>query len=439
MELMNSTATPLASMSVSPFETRLLPVIHGPKRGTLLIVDDEEGPRQSLRFVFKGEYDILIAKSGEEAIEVLEKNRHIDVVISDIRMTGISGIELLAALKKIEQDIQVIMLTAYETIETARAALRLGACDYLNKPFDIPAIRMAVAGALEKRLIARQLRKNTEQLSGLQQQIQDERIETSLHRTQGEIYASVIHDINNPLTIISCFSEMINTCIGELNQVEGENLTALRSQMAQITAQVNKCHDISHRYLGFLRQQNDEHVTVNVKQIFTDLRDLLKSHKEAQGHSFKIHEMPQDEYAEINGTDLIQILLNLIINAFQSAPGTAVELTATRLDKAMDTEIFIDTPSRRFINLEAFINRPPIIQIRVSDNGPGIPEEVLPRIFDSFFTTKPVGKGTGLGLGIVERLIRNADGVLHVDTKSGRGSDFTIYLPSGIVPCDVSH
>jgi len=418
-------------MSVSPFETRLLPVIIGPKRGTLLIVDDEVGPRQSLRFVFKGEYDILMAKSGEEAIDILEKNPLTDVVISDIRMTGISGIDLLAALKKIDQDIQVIMLTAYETIETARAALRLGACDYLNKPFDIPAIRTAVGAALEKRLIARQLRKNTEQLSGLQKQIQDERIETSLHRTQGEIYASVIHDINNPLTIISCFSEMINSCIGELNQVEGENLLALRSQMSQITAQVTKCHDISHRYLGFLRQQKDERVSVNVKQIFTDLGDLLKSHKEAQGHAFTIHKLTHDEYAEINGTDLIQILLNLIVNAFQCAPGTAVELAARRLDLPMDPEIFIETASRRFINLEAFVNRPPLMQISVTDNGPGIPENVLPRIFESFFTTKPIGKGTGLGLGIVERLIRNANGVLHVDTKPGRGTEFTIYLPSG--------
>ncbi len=424
---------PLASTSALPFETRLLPVINGPKRGTLLIVDDEEGPRQSLKVVFKGDYDILIAKSGEEGIETLRANPQTDVVISDIRMTGISGIDLLEALKKIDVDIQVIMLTAYETIETARAALRLGACDYLNKPFDIPAIRASVSGALEKRHLAKQLRINTEQLGGLHEQIQNERIETSIHRTQGEIYASVIHDINNPLTIISCFSEMINSCVGELQQIEGENLDTLRTHLAQITAQVGKCHDISHRYLGFLRQQKDDHHSVDVRQIFVDLRDLLRSHKEAQGHPLFIEDLDEDTYAQINGTDLIQILLNLIINAFQSAPGTAVNVSATLLNHALDYNFFQATPTRRFINLEEFANQSPLIEVIVSDNGSGIPAEVLPRIFESFFTTKPAGKGTGLGLGIVERLIRKAGGVLHVDSEMGRGTIFTIYLP-GVPP-----
>jgi signal transduction histidine kinase len=408
-------------------------VLTGPKRGTLLIVDDEEGPRQSLKIVFKGDYDILIAKSGEEAMETLRNNPRTDVVISDIRMTGISGIELLAALKKIDEDIQVIMLTAYETIETARAALRLGACDYLNKPFDIPAIRASVAGALEKRQIARQLRENTDRLDGLQEQIQNERIETSIHRTQGEIYASVIHDINNPLTIISCFSEMINTCIGQLQQVEGENLDTLRTHLAQITAQVSKCHDISHRYLGFLRQQKDDQFSVDVGQIFCDLRDLLRSHKEAQGHPLFIKDFHENAHARINGTDLLQILLNLVINAFQSQPGTAVSVAANRLTHALDFSNFRESPNRRFINLEAFANQSPLIEITVSDNGSGIPAELLPRIFEAFFTTKPIGKGTGLGLGIVERLIRKAGGVLHVDSEIGRGTLFTIYLPA-IIP-----
>ena len=420
---------PSASTSVSPFETRCLPVTQGPKRGTLLIVDDEEGPRQSLKIVFKGDYDILVAKSGEEGIELLRQNPQTDVVISDIRMTGISGIELLGALKEIDRDIQVIMLTAYETIETARSALRLGACDYLNKPFDIPAIRSSVAGALEKRQIAAQLRTNSEKLDGLQEQIQNERIETSMHRTQGEIYASVIHDINNPLTIISCFSEMINSCVGQLQQIEGENLETLRTHLAQITTQVGKCHDISHRYLGFLRQQKDDRFSVDLRQILVDLRDLLRSHKEAQGHPLFIRDLDVVTFAQINGTDLIQILLNLIVNAFQSAPGTAVNVTAAQLNHSLNYSVFRDTPTSRFINLKEFANQAPLIEIIVSDNGSGIPAAVLPRIFESFFTTKPIGKGTGIGLGIVERLIRKAGGALYVDTEMGHGTTFSIYLP----------
>ena len=117
---------------------------------TLLIVDDEEGPRQSLRIVFKNDYNVLLATNGADAI-AMAKSKPIDVAVCDIMMLGMSGVELLKELKSIDSSIEVIMLTAYETIETARQALRYGASDYLNKPFDIPTMRAAVAHAAQKR------------------------------------------------------------------------------------------------------------------------------------------------------------------------------------------------------------------------------------------------------------------------------------------------
>src|SRR6202050_2765069 len=112
-------------------------------RRTLLIVDDEEGPRQSLRVVFKDQYNLLMANDGPRAIELAKQNR-IDVAITDIRMVGMSGVELLEYLKAVDPGIEVIMLTAYETVDTLRFALRLGPCDYLHQPFDISAMRKAV-------------------------------------------------------------------------------------------------------------------------------------------------------------------------------------------------------------------------------------------------------------------------------------------------------
>ncbi len=83
-------------------------------RRTLLIVDDEEGPRQSLRVVFKSEYDLLLASDGATAIEMARKQK-VDAAILDIRMTGMSGIEVLQGLKTVDPHIEVIMLTAYKT------------------------------------------------------------------------------------------------------------------------------------------------------------------------------------------------------------------------------------------------------------------------------------------------------------------------------------
>src|SRR4051794_5965788 len=178
-----------------------LNAVKEPRRRKLLIVDDEEGPRQSLRVVFKNDYELLLADDGEVAIEMARVQK-IDAAILDIRMASMSGIDVLQGLKAVDPHIEVIMLTAYETIDTVRQALRLGACDYLNKPFDIPAIRTAVANAMERRTLAVEVKANSEKLRELADELQNQRLEEELVRSRGEIYASIIHDINGPLTIM---------------------------------------------------------------------------------------------------------------------------------------------------------------------------------------------------------------------------------------------
>src|ERR1700741_4059744 len=122
------------------------------RRGTLLVVDDEEGPRQSMRVIFKDDYDLLMAEDGPTAIDLVQKNE-VDVAVLDIRMAGMSGIEVLERLKFVNPNIEAIMMTAFETTDTIRQALRLRACDYINKPFDIATIRAAVSGAMQRRML----------------------------------------------------------------------------------------------------------------------------------------------------------------------------------------------------------------------------------------------------------------------------------------------
>src|SRR5262245_35995198 len=105
------------------------------RQGTLLVVDDEEGPREALHLIFKDDYDLLLASNGRAAIELARKHE-IDVALLDIRMGGMSGIEVLARLKEVDTNMQVIMMTAFETTDTIRQALQLRASDYITKPFD---------------------------------------------------------------------------------------------------------------------------------------------------------------------------------------------------------------------------------------------------------------------------------------------------------------
>ena len=119
-------------------------------KGSLLIVDDQDGPRQSLRIIFKGEYNLLMAEDGPTAIE-LAKQHPIDVAVLDICMAGMSGIEVLERLKHMNPNMEVIIMTAFETTNTIRQALRLQACDYINKPFNVATMRAAVGQAMQKR------------------------------------------------------------------------------------------------------------------------------------------------------------------------------------------------------------------------------------------------------------------------------------------------
>lgn len=398
-------------------------------KGRLLIVDDEEGPRQSLRVIFKDDYDILMAADGTAAIE-LARNHKVDVALVDIRMAGMSGIEVLERLKYVDPEIEVVMMTAFETTDTMRQALRLRACDYINKPFDLPTVRSAVAQAMQRRSLEGEIDNNAAQLKQLLTELQHQKIEEQMAHTRGEIYASIIHDINGPLTVISGFVQLLNQRIGNAERLEGEDVEFLRERLKTITRQVTNCIEISRRYLGFLRRQADDSTPrVGVNQLLTDLNHLVRVHPSRQNHQFNIHSLSQDCAVRMNGTDVIQVLLNLAVNAFQCAshPHT-VDIKGSVLAQPLELTQFKDGPHERFLNVENFDNRAPLLSLSVCDTGPGIPSEVLPKIFEPYFTTKGHRQGTGLGLSIVQRLLKEAKGALHVKSSPGNGTQFTVYL-----------
>lgn len=400
-----------------------------PSRRTLLIVDDEEGPRQSLRIVFKDDYNTILADNGNKALE-LARQHPVDAAVLDIRMSGMSGVELLGRLKEINPTIEVVMLTAYETIETARQALRLGACDYLTKPFDLSTIRAAVANAMERHSVAEEIRANNRKLATLQEDLHNQKLQEEIVRRKGDIYASIIHDINGPLTIISGFVEIINRHIaGEMTPDTG-NMELVRDRLSRITRQVNSCIEISRRYLDYLGDPKPgKKATVGTNQVLADLRELLKVHPSAQKNELNVRLLADEVVAEINGTDLIQVLLNLTINALQCSPGPhRVEVHGKLLAEPLDLALYPDGPDSLFINRDGFANKAPILALSVADNGPGIPPELLSQVFETRFTTKASTSGNGLGLSIVQRFVKEAQGGIHLLTSPGHGTTFTVYL-----------
>lgn len=167
----------------------------------VLIIDDEIGPRESMRMVLKPKCVVRCAASVEEGLSYLAEDSP-DCIIMDIRMPGIDGIEGLKLIRKRDQDVSVIMLTGYGTLETARDAMRLGANDYLKKPFDAEEMTRIVEDNNQKSKLNKRKRIVENHLRDLNQTLLDEVGQNRELAALGEASRELAHDLQNPLTIV---------------------------------------------------------------------------------------------------------------------------------------------------------------------------------------------------------------------------------------------
>jgi signal transduction histidine kinase len=262
-------------------------------------------------------------------------------------------------------------------------------------------------------------------------ELQNQRVEEQIARTRGDIYAGIIHDINGPLAVISGFVQVMNQRLNRNSRMELEDLEFIKNRLGIVTRQTTNCIEISRRYLQILRDKPGESTPrVSVSQLLKDLEHLVRVHPSLLDNEFNITPFGEDVGVKVNGTDVIQILQNLAVNAFQCSPKNhSVEIGGEVLRSPLDLTAFKDGPNDRMLNVESMDNTAPLVKFWVRDTGPGIAPEVLPKIFQPYFTTKGPREGTGLGLNIVHRLIKEGSGALHVHTSSGEGTTFTVYLP----------
>jgi two-component system, sensor histidine kinase and response regulator len=398
-----------------------------PPKYHLLVVDDEDGPRQSIRMVFRNEYIIHLANSGEQALEIAAEHP-IDVAVVDIRMGGISGIEVLKGLKNLDPSTEVLVLTAYETLETARQALRLGARDYIGKPFDVETLRRAVATATMHRKISLRINQVEQELNHLSGELAKTVAREDMTRTINQVYAGVLHDINNPLTIVSCFLDLIMDRVMKSVRLEEPDLVQLRDQLGTISRQIKICSEISSRHLDYLRRPAEATTSVNL--VLTDLCELIKVHPIIRSGDIRVEKLSEDVQIHISSAELTQILLNLMINALQNSDDSlGIEVRAEIHHHPLNISQLKQASNKVFLHEEAFENRPPFVGLTIKDQAGGIPPEIVREIFEPYFTTRSRDKGTGLGLSIVSKVVKNARGGIHLDTTFGHGSAFTIYLP----------
>lgn len=397
------------------------PVQPTTEKPTLLIVDDEAGPRESLRIVFKDRYNCAIATCGRDGIEYAKTHR-VDAAILDIKMPDITGVEVLRSLKEMDPNIECVMLTGYETVETARAAVRYGAADYLNKPFDVFAVRELLEKCMARRKSKVATAETLKSLQKMNEDLTRDLADSNRAVTASVLSAGVVHEINNPLSIIAGYTYLLSRDLADIGSVDQNTAQSVQLRLATIQREIERCKDISQRFLNFARtKQRVVERTLAIKLI-EDTVALIKAHPANKGAEIEIRVPNLALTADVHGAEFIQILINLCVNSLHSMDGKG-HLTLACEEVESVTE-------KCGFRAEKFDATRPHVRFSVADTGTGIALENIDRIFEPFFTTK--SNGNGLGLAIITELITKYDGAIAVASHVGHGTTFSVYLPATV-------
>jgi len=254
----------------------------------------------------------------------------------------------------------------------------------------------------------------------------------------GELTAGIAHEIQNPLNFINNFAEVNAELIDELNEgIENQNLAEVKSIAGNIRENEEKilfhgkrADTIVKGMLQHSRSSNGSKEPTDINALTDEYLRLAYHGMRAKDKSFnatmKTDFDPAIGLVNIIPQDIGRVILNLITNAFYavSTPKSPKGDLPYAPTVTVSTKILLP-PSGG-----AGVNRGTWVEISVRDNGPGIPSHILDKIFQPFFTTKPTGQGTGLGLSLSYDIIKAHGGELKVETKEGEGSTFIIQLPA---------
>jgi DNA-binding NtrC family response regulator len=138
----------------------------------ILVVDDEVGPRESLRMILKPLYEVHTASDGQEALSLIQ-NKDIDVVTLDLKMPGLSGIEVLKEIRRLKPDMEIIIITGYGTLNNAQEAIRFGAGNFISKPFNVADVISIVGKSFERRRYNSKIKELIKRIQGLHHAVQD--------------------------------------------------------------------------------------------------------------------------------------------------------------------------------------------------------------------------------------------------------------------------
>lgn len=387
------------------------------RKGSVVIIDDDRNILELTSLILsKNGFQPYSAACAVEGLELISRLSP-ELVLLDYLMPDMDGLSALQKIKTSFPDTYVVMLTGNGSEEVAVELMKNGASEYILKPFNNRNLVERLKNVLRIRKIElhnRELVKQQEQLlleieqwnmelqkrvcekNDALQSAQEEIVRSEKLAAMGYLSAGIAHEIRNPLNSISLFVQLMRQTTTEPEQLDHQ---------AKILKEVDRIDTIIRKLLEASRRTRTISSSVQIHQVIDNVIESFSAQIETRSIQVdrQYHGSPVPPSITADPTELEQIFTNLFLNA-------------------------IDAMSRGGRLVIEVFEKDGRVVIRVSDSGKGIADDVLPRIFEPFFSTK--NRGTGMGLPVARRIARMYEGSMEVEHSSPGGTTFRLEFPS---------
>lgn len=373
----------------------------------VLIADDEPEMRRFLTSQLKDHYAICEVKNGSEALE-LAREKEFTLILLDLMMPGIDGITLTRELREIPRTaaVPIVILTARTDEHSKMAALEAGATDFLTKPFASSELFVRCRNLVTSRKLQQYLEKQTKELEATLDQLKQTEAQL-VHQAKmaslGQLSAGLMHEINNPLNFANTAAHIMKK---RLAAVADGNREPLEKPLQDLMDGIGRVAGIVGNLRSFAHPGTGEFTVMPLADIVESAVRFVPI--AAQGIELK-RNIPPEHKVWGDRNQLIHLFVNLLQNSVDSVREKGEAQKEIRLESVLQNG---------YVCLTCW------------DNGKGIKASDVNKIFDAFYTTKPVGKGMGLGLNLSHRIVENHQGEIHVQSAENQYCQFTITLRS---------
>jgi signal transduction histidine kinase len=362
----------------------------------VLVVDDEMGPRESLKMILNPYYNVHVAERGGQAIDILNKHP-VDLVTLDLKMPGFSGINVLEKVKQVDPDIEAIIITGYGSLDTAIEGLRLGAFDYISKPFDVNHILSLVRKGLERR-----------------------NAKAKLRQVKSDFLSNVSHELRTPLSVVVGFVYLLlNQVIGKLSDEQQKVLETIYRNSEELLELIDNVLWMTSLNSG------DNTATIEKFDACEIVDETLKRYERTlreKGLRLNV-EMTRGGMAISSDRAKLERIFQNIFN-------NAVKFTS---------EGEINVKVRRGTDRKS-------VEFEVSDTGIGIEKSKMDSIFEPFHQVDTSShrsfSGLGLGLTVARRMAELVGGSLEIKSQPNVGTQVLMRFPnheSAAAPMAIEH